>query len=631
MSQTARILLVDDEASGREILASLLKPHGYQLALAASGPEALEQVAAFDPDLILLDVMMPEMDGFEVCRRLRATPAVSEIPIILLTALDDRASRLSGIEAGADDFISKPFDRTELRTRIGAITRLNRYRRAIDERQRAAERARRQINHLAALRAIDTAIGSSLDLSMAVDIILAQVTAALQVDGAALLLRRADSPALEYAAAYGVPHSSLPQGCIDVGAGCAGYVAMQQRTLRLPSAGEPGLPSQHPLQHAGFRMYYGVPLVIKGELEGVLEVFHRAELSPDQEWHEYLETLAKQAAIAIEHARLFDSLQHAHAELTLAYDTTLEGWARALELRDKETEGHAQRVTTMTLELASAMGLSEAEQAHIRRGALLHDIGKMGIPDSILLKPGPLTDEEWVVMRKHPTYAYQLLAPIRYLGPALDIPRYHHEKWDGSGYPHGLKGEAIPLAARMFAVVDVWDALLFDRPYRKGWPEEQVLAHIRAQSGRHFDPQVVDIFVQQRLAARQANRPAVLIVDEQATAEALGRLLGDCYSVHTASEGEEALRILSREQIAVIVADQRMPGLSGLQLLERARQISPATGGLICSSLYDDEALSAALSLGAVRGVIAKPWRLAELRSRVDEAACHYYAHKERP
>ncbi len=193
---------------------------------------------------------------------------------------------------------------------------------------------------------------------------------------------------------------------------------------------------------------------------------------------------------------LFQGLQRSHLELTLAYDTTLEGCSRALDLRNQETEGHTQRVTERTVHLARAMGMSHAELVHVRRGALLHDIGKTGVPDHILLKPGSLSDEEWAIMHQHPTYAYDMLSPIAYLKPALDIPYGHHEKWDGSGYPRGLKGGEIPLAARVFAVVDVWDALRSDRPYRAGWSVEKTLDRIRSLSGIHFDPKVVDVFLQ---------------------------------------------------------------------------------------------------------------------------------------
>jgi putative nucleotidyltransferase with HDIG domain len=241
--------------------------------------------------------------------------------------------------------------------------------------------------------------------------------------------------------------------------------------------------------------YIGVPLLAKGQLVGVLEVLQRSQLSPKLEWLDFLEALAGQAAIAIDSAQLFDGLQRSNADLQIAYDATIEGWSRALDLRDKETEGHSQRVTDLTERLAVSMGTSQEHLVDIRRGALLHDIGKMGVPDRILLKPGPLSADEWVIMRQHPDFAYEMLSPILYLRPALPIPYCHHEKWDGTGYPRGLKGEQIPLAARMFAVVDVWDALRSDRPYRPSWPAEKVREHIREQSGSHFDPAVVAAFL----------------------------------------------------------------------------------------------------------------------------------------
>jgi PAS domain S-box-containing protein len=181
--------------------------------------------------------------------------------------------------------------------------------------------------------------------------------------------------------------------------------------------------------------------------------------------------------------------------LAEAYDTTLEGWAKALELRDKETEGHSRRVTETTLIVARAMGFNEEALIHIRRGSILHDIGKMGIPDDILRKEGPLTAEERQIVLKHPDTAYNLLKQISYLEKALEIPYCHHEKWDGTGYPRGLKGEAIPLSARIFAVVDVWDALSSDRPYRSTWPREKIEQYLISESATHFDPHVVTIFL----------------------------------------------------------------------------------------------------------------------------------------
>ena len=206
-------------------------------------------------------------------------------------------------------------------------------------------------------------------------------------------------------------------------------------------------------------------------------------------------SIGDQAAIAIDNARLFKDLQLSNIDLSLAYEATIAGWSAALDLRDKETEGHAQRVTEMTHKLAIQMGFTGQELAQARYGALLHDIGKMGVPDRILLKPDKLTDEEQEIMRMHPAYAYQMLKPINYLELALAIPYCHHEKWDGTGYPRGLKGEQIPIAAQIFAVVDVYDALVSDRPYRKSWSREKTLDYIHELSGNHFNPQIVKEFM----------------------------------------------------------------------------------------------------------------------------------------
>ena len=317
------ILIVDDEYASRETLQSVLEGEGYQLEMAENGIQAIEKAKKLLPDVILLDVMMPGMTGFEVCERIRNDPEIAEIPIIVLTALDDRDSLITALKAGADDFISKPFDRYELRARLLGITRLNRYQKLSQERAK---------------------------------------------------------------------------------------------------------------------------------------------------------------------------LQEANAQLLDAYQATIEGWSHAMDLRDQETEGHSRRVAELTVELAQNLGMSDEEILHLRRGALLHDMGKIGIPDTILHNPDELTEEEWAIMRQHPKYAYDMLYRVEYLRPALDIPYCHHEKWDGTGYPRGLKGEEIPMPARLFAVVDVWDALTSNRPYRAAWSEAETLAYIREQSGKHFDPRVVDLF-----------------------------------------------------------------------------------------------------------------------------------------
>ncbi len=376
---------------------------------------------------------------------------------------------------------------------------------------RMFEETRRRLSSLQAQHKIDVAIASDLSLNATLDIILEEVVYQLHVDAADILLFSPETNTLSYAAGTGFNTRTPHQTRLRLGEGFAGHAALEHRiafgkssTLRADTATCQRDAALFTAE--GFASLVAVPLTAKSQIIGVLEVFQRSPLNPDDEWVTILETLADQATLAIDNAALYESMQRTNKELVLAYEATIEGWSRALDLRDQRTQGHTQRVAEIATDLARAMGLSEAELVHIRRGALLHDMGKIAIPDQILNKPGPLTEEEMTVMRRHPRFAYEMLAPITFLHSAIDIPYCHHEKWDGSGYPRGLKGREIPLAARIFAVVDVWDALRSDRPYRNGWPEEQVIAYILTQSGTHFDPEVVETFMRMQLADAQAGR-----------------------------------------------------------------------------------------------------------------------------
>lgn len=356
--------------------------------------------------------------------------------------------------------------------------------------------AQRRLHNVEALRHIDVAITSETGLKNTLQVILEQVIEQLAVDAADVLLLELTTNTLQFIVGRGF--ETTPErrvnlsGLID----SAGEAVLERRMVQIPnlvltSDGTPELL----MAVERFQAYYGVPLIAKGQVKGVLEVFHRAPLDPDDEWLALLNALSAQAAIAIDNSELFTNLQHTNEELRAAYESTLEGWARALELRDQETQGHTRRVAEVTVKLARKLGVNEDDIVHVRRGALLHDIGKMAIPDSILLKPGSLTDDEWKIMRQHPTFAYQMLSTISFLSPALDIPFSHHERWDGAGYPRGLKGEAIPLWARIFTVVDVWDALRSERVYHRAAPDDQVRAYLARQAGHQFDPHIVEAFM----------------------------------------------------------------------------------------------------------------------------------------
>ncbi|MEN9933912.1 MAG: hypothetical protein RLZZ387_491 [Chloroflexota bacterium] len=443
MSRSARILIVDDDHGSRQTLDALLSYQPYELSFAASGPEALMIAHESVPDLILLDVMMPGMDGYDVCRRLREDPQLADVPIVMISALDDRDSRLEGITAGADDFITKPFDSLELEARIRTITSLNRYRRLLAERSRFD-----QLIDLAPDGFLLIHTDGRISRTNAAMLSLLGVTSDAELVGSPIESILAPSQRAQV------------QTCLaDV---ISGRVRQARIETQFTVTNAPPFPAEICVARA---MWDDQPV---------------AQVSVRD---------------VTERVRAARALQLAHDELARSYDATLEGWVRALDLRDRATEGHTQRVTSLTIELARIMGYKERDLVHIRRGALLHDIGKIGIPDAILHKAGPLNDEEWALMRQHPVYAYEMLAPIAFLRPALDIPYCHHEKWDGTGYPRRLHGDQIPLSARIFAVVDVWDALRSVRPYHAAWPIDKAREYIRSQAGSHFDPQVVSVFM----------------------------------------------------------------------------------------------------------------------------------------
>ena len=367
----------------------------------------------------------------------------------------------------------------------------------IAARLEAEGRAKVRLQHLTTLHAIDMVITASLDLRLTMKLFLEQTVAQLGMDAGAILLLNTHTQTLDHGADWGFEGAGIRKSRVRLGEGGAGLAAYERRVVHIPDLNEQpsSFVRNELLVKERFVTYYAVPLIAKGQVKGVFEIFCRQRFDAEPEWFDFFEALAIQAAIAIDNATLFRKLQESNIELTLAYDTTIEGWAKALELRDSETEGHTQRVAELTLKVACALGIQEDELDHIRRGALLHDIGKMAVPDTVLMNTGPLSEEEQQIMRRHPAFAFDLLSPIHYLRPALDIPYCHHERWDGTGYPRGLKGEQIPLAARIFAIADNWDALISARRYREAWPQEKVAQHIRSLAGTQFDPNLVDIFL----------------------------------------------------------------------------------------------------------------------------------------
>jgi HD-GYP domain-containing protein (c-di-GMP phosphodiesterase class II) len=362
---------------------------------------------------------------------------------------------------------------------------------------RLFEYTQKRLEEMTALRNIDIAISGSIDLRVVCNVALDEIINYLKVDAASVFIINLGGMSRIFYAGRGfrtkVIETSPQKGLM------ISRILRERKIIHIPDLRKTDKSTfgrQELIAEEEFVSYYGVPLIAKGNILGVLEIYYRSHFEGNKEWLNYLEILSGQIAISLDNAAIVEDLKNKHFELLKAYDETIEGWGNALSLKEEETEEHSQRVTDMTLRIAEKMGIKGEELVSIKRGALLHDIGKIGIPDVILLKPGKLTDEEWEIVKKHPDYAFMMLSPISYLSKAVEIPYCHHERWDGKGYPRGLKGKQIPLSARIFAVVDVWDALSYDRPYRKAWPKDKVIEYIKKESGKQFDPEVVLCFLE---------------------------------------------------------------------------------------------------------------------------------------
>jgi len=369
--------------------------------------------------------------------------------------------------------------------------------RNITDKKKSDQKILEQIEYLTVIHEIDNIVLESQDFVPSLKVILLQVLKKLKADAGVVFTIESQTMAIKYATSLGISEKGIEQIKLHDFMNLAREAVNENKTIFVPDVSRSAekITLIDVMSEEGFVSTVIVPLFAKQNNIGVLQIFNRNRFEEGHDWMDSFNAFGSQIAIAIDSANAFSNLKRSNDNLIQAYDETIKGWSRGMDLRDRETEGHSLRVTEMTLILAKEFGMNKTDLVNVRRGALLHDMGKLGIPDSILLKPGKLTDEEWVIMRQHPQFAVDMLGPIDYLRPALDIPFGHHEKWDGSGYPQGLKGKQIPLAARLFAVVDVWDALRSDRPYRAAWSKEKVLEHIQAGSGSHFDPEIVEIFI----------------------------------------------------------------------------------------------------------------------------------------
>jgi PAS domain S-box-containing protein len=366
------------------------------------------------------------------------------------------------------------------------------------ERANLLKKVESQLKHLESLHAIDQAITSNFDLQVVNKIILDQVCKELNGDAADILILNKATNILENLGTTGFMDPMIRNIRVPLTTSVAGKVLLENKRISIYNLEEnPLWFVRKNMQVENFKSFFAYPMVIKGETIGVMEVYMRKVFYPDRDWDVFLEALATQAAVAYDSFKKYSELQRMQQNTSASFRSTLETWSKSLEMHDLESEGHIRRVTNDTIRLARALGMDEGKLPDIERGALLHDIGKIGIMDEILLKKGDLTDEDWKEIKRHPQIARDLLSNVKLLEDAMDIPYSHHENWDGSGYPQGLKGEEIPLPARIFAVVDTFDAMTSPRPYRNAWTKTEAIHYLIEQKGKKFDPQVVDLFIDQ--------------------------------------------------------------------------------------------------------------------------------------
>jgi len=353
-----------------------------------------------------------------------------------------------------------------------------------------------QVKRLESLHTIDLAITGVFNINVINRLILDEIRKCLGVDAVAILMLNRVTNMLEQTAEIGLKNNQEISTKLAITNTTAGQVFLNRSPCYIKDVNlDADELISMILKKSGFASYFAVPLLIKGESQGVLEVFMSKPYYPDVDWLQFMESLATQIAIAYDSYRAFTNVQKMQRRLERSYDNTLESWSNSLAMLEPGYQENIQWVKDFSASLAEKLGLTPIEISNMERGVLLHDIGKVGVLNDILNKKGSLTAEEWTEVKKHPEIAQQLISNVDVLKDAVAIPYCHHENWDGSGYPRGLKGNAIPIEARIFAVVETFDALTSERPYRSPWKKEDAIAYLREQSGRKFDPQIVESFL----------------------------------------------------------------------------------------------------------------------------------------
>ncbi len=508
--QKRTILVVDDDRRVVDLLQISLSQNGYHVTTASTGEEGLESVRRETPDLIILDLRLPKKNGFEVCAALKSAKETTAIPVIMVSATAEVDARLQGLMHGADDYLTKPFSPKELLIKVRRIFERLEKQETLSTKNRELEtevarnredlvvrnkELRFQVFSLETLMGLTHQLNSSLDLESLLGTVILSVVGQLRVNSACLFLtdQREDPKRLDAWTFKGVKEDLVRsiqflyedefiRAILPVD-------GEEGRAVRLQDLSEdPSLErSVGPLYAAGFTLV--CPVMMKQKLTAILAVGEKVSGQDFQSTDlEMVKALSESAGIAIENARLFKDLQE-------TYLATVRVLVSTIEAKDPYTHGHTERVAQYAVGIAKAMDFSQDEIQTIQLGAFLHDIGKLHTSDSILHKPGALTDEEWRLVKAHPVRGAQMLQGVKFLEKATDLVRHHHERVDGKGYPDGLRGDEITIGAKIVNVADAFDAMTTERPYRAGLTMEQAMSQLTEKAGTQFASEVVEVLV----------------------------------------------------------------------------------------------------------------------------------------
>jgi putative nucleotidyltransferase with HDIG domain len=510
-----RLLIVDDEPNICDLLRELLAQDDYEIETCLRAQDALDRFAEQPFDMLVSDLKMPGMSGIDLIQAVKALRP--ETATVLITGHATLQTALEALRHGADDYVQKPFSIDEVRKTVGrgleakllrernrelvhALRRANdelrRHKDELkDEVERTSEsllatnhRLEQRVHQLNTIRKVTEAITSVLDLGKLLDFCLRLLGREMEIADSSIMLMEADGQRLEVRASYGPRAQQVLGQERRLGDGVAGWVAEYREALLVTEADTgPNFTTQFADQY-GARSFLCVPLVQGPRVLGVLNLTGKTDRRPFTEHdREFVVAIAGQIAVAIENAALCDAIQQNSL-------STVQALAESLEARDPYTSGHSSRVTGYAVRLARAIGVSETSIETLRYAGRLHDIGKLGITEAVLHKNDSLSEDEWTLMREHPTKGAQIIQSLGFLERAKPIVRHHHEWWDGSGYPDGLKGEEIPFLTRILSVADGYDAMTSERPYRAALTPAEALLELDASSGVQFDPDVVRQF-----------------------------------------------------------------------------------------------------------------------------------------